>query len=236
MKSVPLDGSEDIKKYEREDKDPEEIECERNRCTNEVEREADEDPERPENDPQNPAHDRVVAVERAEEIKHGNLHGKDAVEPFQKRYKNMRGVPRTVHVPVMKKLAESIEEPIDEVCRGEIHAFIVATSAKEAYRILHSRGASSMLAEASHKRRQCMKENEVLQKLRERLAAVPGFVSVTVSKRILDVYVDGEIISGTVREQLHEIAYDAVPEKGVRIFPRYVSNLRPRNASAATPP
>ena len=106
---------------------PREINDGKNCRDHKIKREGNQDPAGTEDDAQDSPHNRVVLVERLEEIAERYAERESAVNVLEKIYEVMKNIPRAVDVPVVEKIPEAVEEAVQNINQSKVHiSFIIA--------------------------------------------------------------------------------------------------------------
>jgi len=120
-----LEAFDDIHKDNCGDENPGGVENEKSSDYDSVYEEADENPSRPENDPENSAYRRIVLIERMEKVLERDPEGDGAVKALQEQKKPMEEVLRCVRIPVVEKVGCSVKKPVREIADRGVHLQII---------------------------------------------------------------------------------------------------------------
>jgi hypothetical protein len=104
-------------------KKPGHIKNQKRRANQNVNNKSDKDSPEAEYGPENPAHYRVVLIQRLEDMAERHPERQGAVEIFQKRNKSVEKIPGCVRVPMVEKILNPEEKTAENVYQRKIHTF-----------------------------------------------------------------------------------------------------------------
>jgi hypothetical protein len=111
----------DAENYIRRQRYPKNIDGERDTREKEIYHKSDKNTERTKDSSQNTADDRIVAVKRLEEMPEHHAKGEGSVEMLQCSDKRVANHPRTVNIPMVKKIENPIKETLQQISQRKIH-------------------------------------------------------------------------------------------------------------------
>jgi hypothetical protein len=100
---------------------PGKIHQEENRSPGGYERAANQNPPGTEDGAQDSSNRRIVLVKRLKEVAESYMHSESLIHVFQRIYVVVKKAARAVNVPVVKKIRDAVENPVDYVYESEIH-------------------------------------------------------------------------------------------------------------------